>query len=111
MNDEQLLKDAARAAGIRLAAWPFKHGGPPGSAFIDGGGFFDPLNDDGEAFRLAVELDMDVDMTHPTTVFAGHENGLCAEPRGADAYAAARRAIVRAAASIAAIRTQPLETA
>jgi hypothetical protein len=66
--------------------------------------YWNPLEDNGDAFRLAVKLRIAVD-------FDGIENGTIQamqtdrshweiEPYGTDPYAAARRAIVRAAAEI-----------
>jgi hypothetical protein len=57
---------------------------------------FNPLNDDGDALRLAVILDLQ-------RVFAGgceHGSFCYMEPFNGDPHAATRRAIVRAAAAI-----------
>ena len=90
MTDYELLKWAAKAVG----KWPaLSHG-----AWL-------PLDDDGDALRLAVALRIVVQHA-PTYVVAirilGGRVMSCRE-EGADAYAT-RRAIVRAAAEL-----QPLE--
>lgn len=101
MTDRELLKLTAKAAGIVLAFEPFIHGGPDGSAFTQEGLFFNPLNDDGDALRLAVKLRLE---------FEWWKNGISAnhastpvmpiEHVGDDPCAATRRAIVRAAAEL-----------
>ena len=60
-----------------------------------------PLADDGDALRLAVKLDIDVGRGIGTR-WACHcsSSKVFHEPRGADPYAATRRAIVRAAAAL-----------
>lgn len=96
MTDRELLKWAAKAAGITYEI----------DGFITGTNrnVFNPLTDDGDAFRLAVKLRMDtlpgvngalafVSRNHPKRYQAE-------EPYGDDPYAATRRAIVRAAAEI-----------
>lgn len=96
MNDKTLLELAAKAAGIAA------------HTFIDGSFLhilhgqivarWNPLDDDGDALRLAVKLEMSIvfganyvvvgDVQMPTV---NNSN---------DPYAATRRAIVRAAAEI-----------
>lgn len=66
---------------------------------------WDPLTDDGNALRLAVKLQLLVDVAdhnHETVVIwaDGPFDGV-REPHETDPYAATRRAIVRAAAAIA----------
>lgn len=98
-DDRELLKRAAKAAGLTLAFWP--HGV---YAERDGAPVFhwNPLDLDGDALRLAVALEMDV------FVRGGRwSEAVCPmspaikEPHGADPLAATRRAIVRAAAAVA----------
>ena len=90
-TDRELLELAARAAGIDVDAHD-----------CFGAYIWDPLNDDGDALRLAVKLRMMIDASND-----GHEV-MAASPTGhhwteicgLDAYSATRRAIVRAAAEI-----------
>ena len=56
MEDKELLELAAKAAGI-TGSW-HRSGYVAYSGWSDS--IFDPLNDDGDAFRLAVELRIDV---------------------------------------------------
>lgn len=115
MTDRELLEAAAKAAGYdtshpmnreRLtldppvdALWISKHG-----ELVHTG--WDPLKDDGGAFRLAVELSLCIDRPHPgdgeTWVQVSDSRGdvITYEDFDDDPYAATRRAIVRAAAAI-----------
>ena len=105
-TDRELLEKAAKAAGIEVvrlrlndpihrdllikatARNPHHDMGP-----------WNPLTDDGDALRLAVKLEMQIDIISCQTrclAFGGptiYENE-------SDTYAATRRAIVRAAAAI-----------
>lgn len=97
MNDKTLLELAAKAAGIAA------------HTFIDGSFLhilhgqivarWNPLDDDGDALRLAVKLGLSIEILstrmEPHTRVNGKE-----EEHRADPYAATRRAIVRAAAEI-----------
>lgn len=116
MSDRELLELAAKAAGIVSNGWH-----PAGGVqYRDEGGqssVFDPLNRDGDAFRLAVKLRIDLSLwfmrdsvTAKTHIGAGRGIPLHGEykpprndhiePFGSDPYVATRRAIVRAAAEI-----------
>lgn len=97
-SDRELLELAAKAAGYDMEWMPLS-----GANIVSGPnvGLWAPLADDGDALRLAVKLNIR---------FAGEWGGKCvalvgvrefAEESGSDADAATRRAIVRAAASIA----------
>lgn len=102
MTDRELLEMAAKAAGIGRfqTTSPFRSDIP----------YFDPLTDDGDALRLAVKLDMQVEYLE----FTGNararsriidtewqtEYCMSTDLTEKDPYAAARRAIVRAAADI-----------
>ena len=64
MNDRELLEAAAKAAGLKLNTWPGEH-------FVraDHSGLavawnprWNPLTDDGDALRLAAELNIDIEM-------------------------------------------------
>jgi len=103
MDDRMLLEAAARAAGIDGVYCEFMnaiqrlpgHETPYGEAHS----FWNALEDDGAALRLAVKLNIDV--------FGGIDARMCetdigttSEPDGDDPYAAQRRAIVRAAAAL-----------
>jgi len=96
MSDRELLELAAKAAGYEYA----KHGG---YIVVDGiPGNWNPLQDDGDALRLAVNLQIDV-KHYGYYVVAWFEGGFIGTgkiPYGDDTYAATRRAIVRAAAEI-----------
>lgn len=106
MTDRELLELAAKAAGyvVRWYDDTLTHGPTFGIEVEPGNpcGFepWDPLTDDGDALRLAVKLNMTIDVG-----IARADEG---EASGFDEpcdYAATRRAIVRAAAEIG--RTTP----
>ena len=106
-NDRKLLELAAKAAGINIEQG---YGDPPENCLFyqDSAGDchdWNPLIDDGDAFRLTVQLNLMVD-----TINKGYMSG-CIVAAAADhcpqyqqinddPYAATRRAIVRAAAEI-----------
>lgn len=105
MEDRELLEMAAKAAGIRVE-WC-----QPGMTIIvdDEGsrqGWWNPLEDDGDALRLAVKLRISVMLAETTTdkpacyFFDGVEWACVQSDIGNDPDAATRRAIVRAAAEI-----------
>jgi hypothetical protein len=104
MTDKELLELAAKAADI-------DH--PAGEHSIHNDGrlwdcnefrWWNPLVDDADAFRLAVKLEMDIEITigqlnHKWVwVYVGRH--ALTESCGNDPYTATRRAIVRAAAQI-----------
>ena len=106
MTDRKLLELAAKAAGAEFEVSDeegvYLHqpiGGVAGS--------WNPLNDDGDALRLAVVLSIRLTEFKDTVVKSRgvawkDGNASCAlwEPEGTDPFAATRRAIVRAAAEI-----------
>lgn len=113
MTDRELLEAAAKAAGVKydVAAsaphpvsgafwglWLLFEGEPSEYARR----YWNPLLDDGDALRLVVKLDMDVDVSFASNqVYSCAQGGkTCAEPLSGDKYAATRRAIVRAAAAM-----------
>lgn len=99
MTDKELLILAANAAGVDV---------PPDNAWggvneeygvyklnIDGSKFeskWNPLTDDGDAFRLAVRLGLTISPASASSGFAAISDN--------DRIAAARRAVVMSAASI-----------
>ncbi|MDR7094123.1 hypothetical protein [Hydrogenophaga laconesensis] len=101
MSDRELLEKAAKAAGIELE-WVGE--GSMASCFDPASEqeWWNPLGDDGDAFRLAVKLGIQV-CWHASLGYATayYDYGSAKrEEYGADPYAATRRAIVRAAASL-----------
>jgi len=101
-KDRELLSLAAAGAGYRTVCI---EGGPlPGFYLTSPPGegepkLWDPLNDDGDALRMAVRLrfELAVFRDHST---AYNSTGWADELHKTDAAAATRRAIVRAAAQI-----------
>jgi len=95
MTDKELIELAAKAAGIDIKwkEWVTDKE-------------WNPLTDDGDALRLAVKLNLGVNVTSglkwTTITFFGpqHDMPYIEEKHGDDPYAATRRAIVRAAAEI-----------
>ena len=107
--DRELLEMAAKAAGYDYECT--SHTGRPENdqhqirdwfgMLVD----WNPLEDDGDALRLAVKLNIDLrfypdsEITEPW-VEAAADGGDADEALSPDPYAATRRAIVRAAAEI-----------
>ncbi len=91
-SDRELLELAAKA--VNGGSWhPLTHDTPNGA--------WNPLADDGDAFRLAVKLGLTVQRAFDNQrVHAGLTHSLASEPLGDDLAAATRRAIVRAAAAL-----------
>jgi hypothetical protein len=106
MTDRELLELAAKAAGYDIqhsisAVYPYP------DLFRVNGERWNPLNDDGDALRLAVTLGLttlwfDRTSGRPEVVVGSKEGSglVVVEPMKNDQYAATRRAIVRAAAEI-----------
>jgi len=115
MNDKELLKLAAKAAGIEFANQSDedvqlnqfvnnKH-------LLKNGEYWNPLTDDGDALRLAVNLKIDIHFEWNSEAIGNIVEAFTPEredgSRGCfdkstetDPYTATRRAIVRAAAEI-----------
>ncbi len=99
-TDRELLEAAAKAAGIDLYDWDERT-----NDYASRVGMWNPLTDDGDAFRLAVKLKirhgndgvMVVCAWQPLNRVSSDD---CSGLVGDDPYAATRRAIVRAAAEI-----------
>lgn len=100
MTDRELLELAAKAAGVN---------GPQVQGFDgivignerDGHIFWNPLQDDGDALRLAVKCQISFWQAGDASVTDHDALGpKMREPYNNDPYAATRRAIVRAAAEI-----------
>jgi hypothetical protein len=104
-TDRELLELAARAAGFKLHRWM----GDLQNKYLLDPNFdsglaetWNPLNDDGDALRLAVKLNMHV-MVSAGATRASWNNGIygeVVERDKSDQLSATRRAIVRAAAAI-----------
>lgn len=105
-TDRELLKAAAKAAGIEV--WPgrehlkdrlFRETAPHSSGLINGVEW-NPLESSGDALELAVKRELEVRVFNGKAHAGGQDKFWCTEtwfPDG-DANAATRRAIVRAAA-------------
>lgn len=106
-TDRELLEAAARAAGVD-AWWSEIHSTMFLADRYDSGteyqqdAVWNPLADDGDALRLAVKLGIDVQQFVQTGMVEAwkHPHQAQGEDYGSDPYAATRRAIVRAAASL-----------
>lgn len=107
MTDRELLELAAKAAGKDID--PHRYDPDDGFAIRHTAIFWNPIDDDGDALRLAVKLKLSVkhgidifDESNAMSAYAYYGDvGECNfEPHGSDPYAATRRAIVRAAAEI-----------
>ena len=104
MIDRELLELAARAVGIE----GYIHEWINGPEFIipgDNPVTWNPLANDGDAFRMAVKLQFAVKTgTDFSTIYSSELGGMWCmdhkEPNNDDPYAATRRAVVRAAAEI-----------
>ena len=98
-NDRDLLERAARAAGIAVE-WHVGCGDALALQMPCTRLYWNPLNDDGDALRLAVEfrIHLQPDDTH---IWATTLTETVIQSIGDDRLAATRRAIVRAAAALA----------
>ena len=106
MSDRELLGYAAKAAGLQVRGWIGND-----CIYYDpitnhtGHGDWIPLEDDGDALRLAVKLGINItNSAHSPIgipfVYAQKLHYPPCQEYGDDEYAATRRAIVRAAAAI-----------
>ena len=94
MTDRELLELAAKAIGLKLQ-YNYLGG-------RDANQPWDPLEDDGDALRLAVKLGINIGYVSDGVSIIGSVSGdhEFEEINRADPYAATRRAITRAAAEI-----------
>lgn len=102
MNDRTLLELAARAAGYKLS-WSYdNHCCWINEMRHDFDVTWNPRDDDGDALRLAVKLRLDISVEREIQVswWQGESLETVTWPLGDDPCAAARYAIVRAAAEI-----------
>ena len=103
MSDRELLEWAAKAAGIEgeWAEWDHAYGDYR-ELGLDYGGrtLWNPLTDDGDALRLAVNLFIQIYPGKDEVEIFHMEIGYVVEPTNGDVIDATRRAIVRAAAEI-----------
>lgn len=113
-TDRELLELAAKAAalgplvfangsdddGYDDGVWKYTWRCGESKQLVD----WNPLDDDGDALRLAVKIGISPDWggfdIEVCRTSSGARNFCYVEPHGADPYAATRRAIVRAAAEI-----------
>ena len=101
-TDKELLELAAKAAGYNIK-WRDMKGGYERALITPklNGKWWNPIADDGDAFRLAVKLKVDV-------IPSWGDNCVCVicggdhfeEPQLPNEFSSMRRAIVRAAAAI-----------
>ncbi len=101
MTDRELLELAAKAAGVAIQYW---HADGYHVALIPNRGLWgwNPLQDDGDALRLAVKCGIDIELQE-SCVYASWSDGYkyqLFDWNNGDQYAATRRAITRAAAEI-----------
>lgn len=101
IQDHELLELAAKAAGLRFV-WDYDEY-LLGPCIIEVDGFpqeWNPLDDDGDALRLAVKCALKI--SHTTDSVIVSVNGIVRSVRSYNGvpYAATRRAIVHAAAGI-----------
>jgi hypothetical protein len=122
MNDRELLEAAARAfwaeeiddvCSIRWLAVDqaigYTHADNQDHNGLDREFVWNPLEDDGDALRLAVKMRLELTWWKiGVRAESAQQEPVGIEPFGADPYAATRRAIVRAAASMAALSTPKL---
>ena len=97
MTDRELLELAAKAAGYE---WHVETSGHEFQVLVRGG-LWNPLSDDGDALRLAVKLEIRIDWgAFDVVALEFNTDAVAREAKGADPYAATRRAITRAAAEL-----------
>lgn len=104
-SDRELLELAAKAAGIKIGPYPARAGGLWDESDPSSHKLWNPLQDDGDALRLAVKLWICIDIEGEcvtASIYRGEgANCIYAQERCfSEISAATRRAIVRAAAEL-----------
>lgn len=97
-TDKELLQLAAKAVGYETKE--DKHSGEVRVKIKNLWPLFNPLTDDAQAFRLAVDLGVKIEQIKSSVSVYHPDAGLSFVSHGNDKHAATRRAIVRAAAAI-----------
>lgn len=121
MDDRELLELAAKAAGYGTGhyedgSWLETRYGYTAALYLDCDdfdGYWNPLEHDGDALRLAIKLQLAVNAGRISTSIDGPQDGqddMVTELHRGDPYAATRRAIVRAAAEIGSTIDAPSTT-
>lgn len=104
MSDRELLELAAKAAGYQLKRMcdPVESGEEGSDFFHLDNRYWNPLTEDGDAFRILIDLNLDltVDIIEGDVFVCETFGDYWCEYLGDNPHAAARRAIVRAAADI-----------
>ena len=101
MTERDLLSMAAKSVGYAIQSNDER--APGAYVSVDGRVFhWNPLADDGDAFRLAVALWIEIRVFNGKAHAGRQDRFWCTEECGDDPGAAARRAVVRAAARLAA---------
>lgn len=102
-TDRELLEQAAKSVGIALISWTNMYDACDeiGGRFITQprGEPWNPLEEDGDALRLAVRLGIHITNSQ-SDAWATTLDVTAIEPLTNDPYTATRRAIVRAAAEV-----------
>ncbi len=98
MTNKELLELAAKAAGYKLGTWNDHFQGYNDPAFD--WECWNPLTDNGDAFRLAVKLYMDFTLSGQHASVVQADAFMKQEYCNGDPCAATRRAIVKVAAEI-----------
>ena len=96
MTDKELLELAAKAANVAGIDGVYPIARDSSGDWYE----WNPLTDDGDALRLAVKLEMELDFSDDETSATKELRVRAVEYHEGDPYAATRRAIVRAAAEI-----------
>jgi hypothetical protein len=114
MNDRDLLEAAAKAAGIdvkkfveQVTDYDSPHYGIHAIQLDSTWNTWNPLEDDGDALRLAVELRLSIDLAGRMTKTETPSGDLFGELHHGDPRAATRRAIVHAAAFLSKGKHEP----
>lgn len=103
LTDRELLELAAKAAKLELPRYVLNTSWGTGISHGKDDQVYsvwNPLTDDGDALRLAVKLNIDLEMLLSTIRAKSFFGCTVTEEKGKDALAATRLAIVRAAAEI-----------